>query len=102
MLLQLCASEYPGVLLVLVMSLYSHACWLPNTLDDNSLGNSPNIDAKSVEEFCDLFEVLLCFEAWYQLDAVPKEDIDNGWVSSTFGLPLKKWWQLLIGRRVWV
>ena len=61
MLLQLRASEYPGVLLILVVSLYLHACWLPNTLDDNSLGNSPNIDAKSVEEFCHLFKVLLCF-----------------------------------------
>ena len=81
MLSQLRASEYPGVLLVLVMSLYSHACWLPNTPDDNSLGNSQNIDAKSVEEFCHLFEVLLCFEAWYQLDAVQKEDIDSGRVS---------------------
>ena len=55
MLSQLRASKYPGVLLVLVMSLYLHACWSPNTLDDNSLGNSPNIDTKSVEEFCLLF-----------------------------------------------
>ena len=69
MLSQLRPSKYPGVLLVLVMSLYSHACWSPNMLDDNSLGNSPNIDANSVEELCYLF-VLLCFEAWYWLDAV--------------------------------
>ena len=61
MLSQLCASKYPGVLLILVVSLYSHACWSPNTPDDNSLGNSPNIDAKSVEEFHHLLEVLLCF-----------------------------------------
>ena len=60
MLLQLSASKYPSVLLVLVVSLYSHACWSPNTPeDDNSLGNSPNIDAKSVEEFHHLLEVLL-------------------------------------------
>ena len=95
-LLQLHASEYPSVLLILVVSLYLHACWSPNAPDDNSLGNSPNIDAKTVEEFCHLFKVLLCFEAWYWLDAVPKEDIDSGQVSSA------KWWQLLIGRRVWV
>ena len=69
MLLQLRASEYPSVLLVLVMSLYLHECWSTNTPDDNSLGNSPNIGTKSVEEFHHLF-VLLCFEAWYQLDAV--------------------------------
>ena len=30
MLSQLRASKYPGVLLVLVMSLYLHACWSPN------------------------------------------------------------------------
>ena len=90
MLLQLHASKYPSVLLILVMSLYSHACWLPNTLDDNSLGNSPNIDAKTVEEFCHLFELLLCFEAWYRLDAVPKEDIDSGWVSSAIRTAIEK------------
>ena len=90
MLLQLHASKYPGVLLVLVMSLYLHACWLPNTLDDNSLGNSPNIDAKSVEEFHHLFKVLLCFEAWYRLDAVPKEDIDSGQVSSAIWTAIEK------------
>ena len=39
MLSQLRASEYPSVLLILVVSLYSHACWSPNTLDDNSLGS---------------------------------------------------------------
>ena len=90
MLLQLRASKYPGVLLILVMSLYSHACWSPNTLDDNSLGNSPNIDAKSVEEFHHLFEVLLCFEAWYWLDAVPKEDVDSGQVSSAIRTAIEK------------
>ena len=90
MLSQLRASKYPGVLLILVMSLYSHACWSPNTLDDNSLGNSPNIDAKSVEEFHHLFEVLLCFEAWYRLDAVPKEDVDSGWVSSAIWTAIEK------------
>ena len=90
MLLQLHASKYPGVLLILVMSLYSHACWSPNTPDDNSLGNSPNIDAKSVEEFHHLFEVLLCFEAWYWLDAVPKEDVDSGQVSSTIWTAIEK------------
>ena len=90
MLSQLCASKYPGVLLILVMSLYSHACWLPNTPDDNSLGNSPNIDAKSVEEFHHLFEVLLCFEAWYWLDAVPREDVDSGQVSSAIQTAIEK------------
>ena len=54
------------------------------------MGNSPNIDAKSVEEFCDLFEVLLCFEAWCQLDAVPREDIDSGQVSSTVRTAIEK------------
>ena len=87
---QLRASKYPSVLLVLVMSLYSHACWSPNMPDGNSLGNSPNIDAKSVEEFCHLFEVLLCFEAWYQLDAVPKEDVDSGRVSSAIRTAIEK------------
>ena len=90
MLSQLCASKYPGVPLILVMSLYLHACWSPNTLDDNSLGNSPNIDAKSVEELHHLFKVLLCFEAWYWLDAVPKEDVDSGWVSSTIWTAIEK------------
>ena len=37
-----------------------------------------------------LFEVLLCFEAWYQLDAVPKEDIDSGWVSSAIRTAIEK------------
>ena len=90
MLLQLRASKYPSVLLILAMSLYLHACWSPNTPDDNSLGNSPNIDTKSVEEFHHLFEVLLCFEAWYWLDAVPKEDIDSGRVSSTIWTAIEK------------
>ena len=90
MLSQLHASKYPGALFVLVMSLYSHASWLPNLLDTNCLGNSPNIDVKSVEEFCHLFEVLLCFEAWYWLDAVPKEDVDSGRVSSTIRTAIEK------------
>ena len=47
-----------------------HAGCLANMLDDNPLGNSPNIDAKSVKEFLSSIEVLLCFEAWYPLDAV--------------------------------
>ena len=46
-----------------------HAGASPNMPDDNSLGNSPHIDANSVKELCHLF-VLLCFEAWYPLDAV--------------------------------
>ena len=58
--------------------------------DANSFGNSPNIDAKSVEEFCHLFEVLLCFEAWYQLDAIQKDDIDSGRVSSTIWTTIEK------------
>ena len=90
MLSQMCASEYPGVLFEMIVSLYSHACWSPNTPDANSLGNSPNIDAKSVKEFCHLFKVLLCFEAWYQLDAVPKDDVDSGRVSSTIRTAIEK------------
>ena len=54
------------------------------------MGNPPNIDAKSVEEFHHLFEVLLCFEAWYWLDAVPKEDVDSGQVSSAIWTAIEK------------
>ena len=89
MLSQLCASKYPSVLLVLVMSLYLHACWSPNMLDDNSLGNSPNIDTKSVEEFHHLFEVLLCFEpgtSWMQFQ---RKILTVVRLAAPFRLPLK-------------
>ena len=91
MLSQLNACEYPGVLLVLLMCLYSLACWSPNMPDANSFGNSPFIDAKTVEEFRHLFDVLLCFEAWYWLDAVLKDDVNSGRVAVLLGLPLRKW-----------
>ena len=57
--------------------------------DGNSLGNSPNIDAKTVEDFCHLFEVLLCFEAWYQLDAFQRMMLTVVGLAAPLGLLLK-------------
>ena len=34
--------------------------------------------------------MLLCFEAWCWLDAVPKDDVDNGRVSSTIRTAIEK------------
>ena len=63
-----------------------HNCVHENLHADSEAKHFPD----AVEEFCHLFEVLLCFEAWYQLDAVPKEDVDSGWVSSAIWTAIEK------------
>jgi hypothetical protein len=82
-ILQLNANEYSGVLLVLVVSMHSRICWDNKRPDrksstKHSFANSDSIDRRRVKKFRDLFEMMLCFEAWYKLDKVPKSAIDSG------------------------
>jgi hypothetical protein len=79
-LAQLHSHDYSGVLLLLVVTLFLHACWLQDTDNKNSIGRSTHgsVDQVKVEEYCNLFENLLCFESWYCLDHVCKEDIKSG------------------------
>ena len=85
---QLQAHEVPGVMLVLVVTLYCHACWVSD--DPNSLGSSAYVDVKKVEEFRYLFEHLLCFEQWYKQERVHKRDLRNGKALSSIRVCMKK------------
>ena len=79
-----------------------HAGCLANMLDDNSLGNSPNIDAKSVKEFCHQLRSYFALRpgtSWMQFQ---RKALTVVGLAAPFGQQLKKWWQLLIGRRVWL
>ena len=90
MLCQLHASEYPGVLLVLVMSLYSHACWSTNMLDGNFWETPQTLMQKQSRSF---IIYLRCYSAlrpgtsWMQFR---KDDIDSSRVSNTIRTAIEK------------
>jgi hypothetical protein len=61
---QLQGHETLGVLLLLVVSLHSKACWVKDSPDSNSFGRSKFVNPKYIESFCHLFEVLLVYKTW--------------------------------------
>jgi len=74
--------DYPGGLLVIVIALHMHCCWAKSGTatgaDENSPGSSRHVNNKDVEDYRNLFELLLAYEVWYRLDKVPMEDVANG------------------------
>jgi hypothetical protein len=77
-LLQLQGHETLGVLLLLVVSLHSKACWAKDSPNSNSFGRSKFVNPKDIESFHHLFEVLLVYETWFWLDAVKKSTVVGG------------------------
>jgi hypothetical protein len=77
-LLQLQGHETLDVLLLLIVSLHSKACWVKDSPDSNSFGRSKFVNPKDIESFRHLFEVLLVYETWFQLDAVEKSTVVSG------------------------
>ncbi len=67
-----------GVLLLLVVSLHSKACWAKDSPDSNSFGRSKFVNPKDIESYHHLFEVLLVYETWLWLNAVEKSTIVGG------------------------
>jgi hypothetical protein len=59
---QLQGHEPLGVLLLLVVSLSSKACWAKDSPDSNSFGRSKFVNPKDIESYRHLFEVLLAYE----------------------------------------
>jgi hypothetical protein len=76
--LQLQGHKTLGVLLLLVVSLHSKACWVKDSPDGNSFGRSKFANPKDIESFRHLFEVLLVYKTWLQLDAVKKSTVVGG------------------------
>ena len=74
--------DYPGGLLVIIIALHMHCCWAKSGTatgaDENSPGNSSHVNNKDVEDYRNLFELLLAYEVWYRLDKVPKQDVVDG------------------------
>jgi hypothetical protein len=66
------------VLLLLVVSLHSKACWAKDSPNSNSFGRSKFVNHKDIESFRHLFEVLLVYETWFRLDAVEKPTVVGG------------------------
>jgi hypothetical protein len=60
--LQLQGHETLGVLLLLIVSLHSKACWAKDSPNTNSFGRSKFVDPEEIESFHHLFEVLLVYE----------------------------------------
>jgi hypothetical protein len=77
-LLQLQGYKTLSVLVLLVVSLHSKACWAKDSPDSNSFGRSKFVNPKDIESFRHLFEVLLVYETWFWLDAVKKATIVGG------------------------
>jgi hypothetical protein len=75
---QLQGHETLGVLLLLVVSLHSKACWAKDSPDSNSFGRSKFVNPKDIESYRHLFEVLLVYKTWFWLDAVEKSTIVSG------------------------
>jgi hypothetical protein len=76
--LQLQGHDTLDVLLLLIVSLHSKACWVKDSPDSNSFGRSKFVNPKEIESFCHLFEVLLVYETWFRLDAVEKSTVVSG------------------------
>jgi hypothetical protein len=77
-LLQLQGHKTLGVLLLLVVSLHSKACWAKDSPNSNSFGRSKFDNLKEIESFCHLFEVLLVYKTWFWLDTVKKSTVVGG------------------------
>jgi hypothetical protein len=75
---QLQGHETLGVLLLLVVSLHSKACWAKDSPNSNSFGRSKFVSPKDIESYRHLFEVLLEYETWFWLDAVEKSTVVGG------------------------
>jgi hypothetical protein len=61
-LLQQQGHETLGVLLLLMVSLHSKACWTKDSPNTNSFSRSKFVDPKEIESFHYLFEVLLVYK----------------------------------------
>jgi hypothetical protein len=66
-LLQLQGHTTLGVLLLLVVSLHSKACWAKDSCNSNPFGRSKFVNPKDKESYCHLFEVLLVYKTWLLL-----------------------------------
>ena len=88
---QLQAHEAAGVLLLLVFSLHCNVLWdkCASKCVHTLFVNSRYVDKRKVREYRNLFEMLLCMEAWYKVKNVPKRQIDNGQATAAIAAAMK-------------
>jgi len=68
----------PGVILVVVVTLFSQNCWMSD--DSNSIGRSRSVNRVEVVAFRHMFELLLLYESWYRVGPVMCADVEDGTV----------------------
>ena len=72
------AHETTGVLLLIVISLHCKIGWDKNSRSsttNNSFVRSRHCNVRHVQDYLDLFEMLLCMEQWIKLPSVRKADV---------------------------